>query len=110
LSLARWTWLAVAVQLLCVEFVSMARGDELLTGALRSATSRWMIWPAVFGALCGHFFGDKGAPQYAWVVLVPMTAAVLWHDIFIRSVVPPHSYLELFLLFLGVGAFCWGSR
>lgn len=110
MTYARWTWLAVAAQLLAVEAFALVRGDELLTEALRSGLGRWMLWPAVFGALSGHFFGERGTPFWAAWVLLPMGVAVLWHDLFRRTAVPPHSHLELFLLFFGVGAFFWGSR
>lgn len=110
MTLARWTWLAVAAQLLVVEIVALLTGRELLTNALRAGLDRYLLWPAIFGALCGHFFGEKGGPTWGPSILIAAALGVLWHDLVVRDTIAPHSHFELFVLFAGAGAWLWGSR
>lgn len=109
MTYAAWTWIAVGVQLLAVEAIALARGDQLLTDAMRAGSNRWLLWPALFGTLCGHFFGRASAPAWSPWLLAPLGLAILTHDFVLRRSIAD-SHLEFFLLFVGIGAFLWGSR
>jgi hypothetical protein len=104
------TWVFVGVQLAIVEGITFALGDPPLTQAMRSGAGRWMLWPALFGLFSGHFFGQKGGPRWGPGVLLLMVLAVAYRDLFLRDPVPRDTHLEVCLLFLGAGAWLWGSR
>jgi hypothetical protein len=104
------TWVAAGLLLLVVEVVALVRGDPPLTASMRDGAARWFLWPALLGTLCGHFFGTKGGPRYGAVLLVALCLAVLYRDLFVRDPVPRGTHLEVFVLFLGLGAWLWGSR
>jgi hypothetical protein len=103
-------WLAAGIFLLAVEGVAGVRGDPLLTDAMRAGARRWLLWPALFGTLCGHFFGESTLPQWAAWFIVPLGLAVLARDLFVGSEVAPINHLAFCLLFVGLGAVLWGSR
>lgn len=106
-----WTWVGVGLALLVVEVIALVRGDPPLTSSMRSGAVRWMLWPALFGTLCGHFFGTRGSwPSWTSTILIVLAVAVIVRDLWIRDPVPRASHMELFLLFLGLGAWLWGSR
>lgn len=104
------TWVLAGVLLLVVEVVALVRGDPPLTASMRDGAERWFLWPALFGSLSGHFFGSRGGPRYGALVLVVLALAVLYRDLFVRDPVPRATHLEVFLVFLGLGAWLWGSR
>jgi uncharacterized protein YqgC (DUF456 family) len=103
-------WVVFGLGLLGVEIVALVRGDGLLTDSMRSGAQRWMLWPALFGALSGHFFGTRGGPVFGPWFLAGLGALVLYRDLFLRDRIPAATHLEVFLVFLGLGAWLWGSR
>lgn len=103
-------WVFFGLGLLVVEIVALIRGDPPLTDAMRSGAQRWMLWPALFGVMCGHFFGSKGGPAWGPFVLIGLGVAVLYRDFFLRDRIPSGTHMEIFLVFLGLGAWLWGSR
>lgn len=107
---AEWMWVIVGIELAIMEALSFYLKVPPLTSAMRNGSVRWMLWPAVFGTLCGHFFGTAGAPKGTVYILFPLAAAVLYRDFFVHDVVPRSTHMEVFLLFLGIGAWVWGSR
>jgi hypothetical protein len=106
-----WTWVSVAIQLLIVEAYALITGHPPLTASLRHGAERWMLWPAVFGALSGHFFGTRVVNVW-WAPLcaTPLVAVVLYRDFFVRDLLPPNIHMEVFLVFLALGAALWGVR
>lgn len=104
------TWILCGIGLLVVEIIALVRGDPPLTDAMRDGARRWMLWPALFGTLSGHFFGSRGAPAWGPLVLCAIGVAVLWRDLFLRDRIPAATHLEIFILFVGLGAWLWGSR
>ena len=103
-------WLTSGVFLLIVEFVALIRGDKLLTDAMRSGSNRWLLWPAMFGTLCGHFFGESTLPAWCAWLIVPLGMAVLARDLFIESTVSPLNHFTICIIFMGLGAELWGAR
>jgi uncharacterized protein YqgC (DUF456 family) len=103
------TWVLFGLGLLVVEIVALVRGDPPLTDAMRSGAGRWMLWPALFGTFCGHFFGTAGAPKWGPYVLVALGALVLYRDLFLRDRITV-GQIEVCILFLGLGSWLWGSR
>lgn len=110
MTYAGWTWLVVVLELLGVELVAGIRHDPLLTDAMRSGAGRWLLWPAAFGTLCGHFFGSSTLPPWCAWFIVPLGLAVLTRDLLIGSQVAPSMHLVFCLLFTALGALLWGSR
>lgn len=110
MTYAQAAWVVFALGLLAVEVVALVRGDQLLTDAMRAGASRWMLWPAIFGALSGHFFGSRGGPAYGPCFLAGLGCLVVCRDLFLRDRIPAATHLEVFLVFLGLGAWLWGSR
>jgi uncharacterized protein YqgC (DUF456 family) len=104
------TWVFFGFGLLVVEIIALVRGDPPLTDAMRSGAERWMLWPALWGTLCGHFFGSKGGPTWGPFILVGLALLVLYRDFFLRDRVPSATHLEVCLIFVGLGAWLWGSR
>lgn len=104
------TWVAVGLQLLAVEVFALVRGDALLTDSIRAGATRWMLWPAIFGALSGHFYGSRGGPAWGPWLLAGLGALVLLRDLLLRDRIPSATHLEVLLVFLGLGAWLWGSR
>ena len=104
------TWVSCGVGLLIVEVIALVRGDPPLTDAMRQGSQRWMLWPALFGTLSGHFFGSRGGPTWGPFVLVALGVAVIYRDLFLRDVIPSATHMEVFLVFLGLGAWLWGGR
>lgn len=103
-------WLAAGFGLLGVEIAALIRHDPLLTDAMRAGSNRWLLWPAVFGTLCGHFFGSSTLPSWCALFIVPLGVAVLARDFFIGSQVAPAMHLSFCLLFMALGSLLWGSR
>lgn len=104
------TWVFFGVGLLIVEIVALWRGDPPLTDAMRSGSQRWMLWPALWGALSGHFFGSRGGPTWGPHILIALGILVICRDLILRDRVPAATHMEIFLVFLGLGAWLWGSR
>jgi hypothetical protein len=104
------TWLLCAGLLLSVEAWALGHGDPPLTDAMRSGANRWLLWPAAFGTLCGHFFGSSTLPPWcAWFIL-PLGMAVVLRDFLIGSQVAPSMHMAFCLGFLALGWLLWGSR
>jgi hypothetical protein len=104
------TWVVCGLILLVVEAVALIRGDPPLTDAIRRGSDRWLLWPATFGTLSGHFFGDAGGPAWGPAVLIALALFVLYRDLFARALLTATPHMSIFLLFLGLGAWLWGSR
>ena len=104
------TWVLFGFGLLIVEVIALIRGDPPLTDAMRTGAHRWVLWPALFGTLSGHFFGSSGGPTWGPWILVGLGLFVLYHDFFMRSDIVHYSQLEICIIFLGLGAWLWGSR
>lgn len=104
------TWVLFGIGLLVVEFIAIAKGDPPLTDAMRRGALRWMLWPALFGMLSGHFFGSAGAPRWGVFILFSLMGGVLVRDLFFPERVPQWTHLEIFLIFVGLGAWLWGAR
>ena len=102
------TWVLFGVGLLVVEIIALLRGDPPLTDAMRTGAERWMLWPALFGTLSGHFFGSKVGPAWGPYVLVLLGAAVVMRDLWLRDRLTLFMPLEVFLVFLSLGAALWG--
>lgn len=103
-------WVLLGFGLLGVEIVALIRGDPPLTDAMRMGSKRWMLWPALFGTMSGHFFGSKGGPTWGPWVLAALGVAVIYRDLFLRDRIASATHMEIFLVFLGLGAWLWGSR
>jgi hypothetical protein len=103
-------WVLCGLGLLVVEVVALLRGDPPLTDAMRRGAARWMLWPALFGTLSGHFFGSAGGPRWGPWLLVALGLAVVARDVVLRDRVPSAPHLEVFLVFVGLGAWLWGAR
>ena len=104
------TWVVFGFGLLIVEIIALAKGDPPLTDAMRTGSNRWMLWPALFGVMSGHFFGSAGGLKHGPLILVAVGLLVLYRDLFIGNSIPQATHMETFLLFLGLGAWLWGSR
>lgn len=105
-----WTWVLVGLELLAVEVYALIRHDPLLTDALRLGSTRWMIWPALFGGFVGHFYGERGGPVWGPWLLLGLALLVLARDLFIKTPVPAITHMSIVLIFMGLGAWLWGSR
>lgn len=104
-------WLVAGTGLLIVELVALVRGDPLLTDAMRAGAQRWLLWPAIFGVLSGHFFGIREGPTWGPWVIAGLAMLVLARDLgWGSNRIPVPSQLELFLLFVALGAWLWGAR
>jgi hypothetical protein len=103
-------WVLCGVGLLVVEVIALLRGDPPLTDAMRQGSDRWLLWPALWGVLAGHFFGEAGGPAWGPSVLVLAGAGVIYRDLFARGLVVAAPHMSIFLLFLGLGAWLWGAR
>jgi len=110
MTYTQWAWINCSIFLLVIEAVALIRGDALLTDAMRTGANRWLLWPAVFGTLCGHFFGASTLPAWTAWFLVPLGLGILARDLFIGSQVAPINHLTVCILFIGIGALLWGSR
>ena len=104
------TWVFFGGGLFVVEVVALVRGDPPLTDAMRAGPQRWMLWPALFGTMCGHFFGSRGAPTWGPYLLAAIGVLVAVRDLFLRDRIPSATHLEVCLVFVGLGAWLWGSR
>ena len=102
------TWVLVGAQLAIVEAYCLIVGDPPLTDAMRSGAGRWLIWPAGFGVLCGHFFGERTGPKWGPLVLIGVGAWILYRDLFVRDPVLQPTQLNVCLIFFGLGALLWG--
>jgi len=110
LAYTQITWLICGFGLLIVEIIALVKGDPPLTDAMRQGSQRWMLWPALFGTMCGHFFGSSGSARFGPGVMIALGLVVLYRDLFVKDFLPPANHMEIFLLFLGLGAWLWGSR
>jgi hypothetical protein len=104
------SWVVFGGGLLGVELVAIARGDPPLTDAMRAGSARWSLWPALFGTMCGHFFGSRGGPAWGPWVLLGLGVLLLAKDLFLWQRIPQATQLEWCLLFIGLGAWLWGAR
>lgn len=105
-----WTWVIIGLELLGVEIFALINKDPLLTDSMREGSNRWMLWPALFGTMCGHFFGSRGGPSWGPAILIVLALAVVYRDLAMRDAVPTATHMEIFLVFLGLGSWFWGSR
>jgi hypothetical protein len=110
MSYTQIAWVAFGGGLFVVEMIAIARGDPPLTDAMRVGATRWMLWPALWGTLSGHFFGSRGGPRWGPFVLLALGVAILARDLWFWNRVPPYSSLEILLVFIGLGAWLWGAR
>jgi len=104
------TWVVCGVALLIVEVIALIRGDPPLTDAMREGSQRWMLWPALYGTMGGHFFGSRGGPWWGPMALAGLGLAVIYRDLFLRDRIPTATHMEVYIMFTGLGAWLWGSR
>jgi hypothetical protein len=104
------TWVLIGLQLLAVEAFAGFRGDPLLTDAIREGSSRWLLWPALYGTLGGHFFGERGGPAWGPWALLALGLVILYRDLFVKTEVSVVTQFAMLLIFQGLGAWLWGSR
>jgi hypothetical protein len=116
LTVTRAVLLAVACVLLAVEAAGLVwpRALPLISPTMRWDGLRWVVWPAGYGVLGGHFWSPAWL-RFDWAVragpwvLVPFGVGILLFD-FLGPRVSPEAAFLLMLGCVFVGAVFWSQR
>lgn len=102
--------LAIGLVALAVEVVAAVVGDPLISPTMRHDGARWMLWPAGWGVLGGHFYGPLVTrPAWGPYVLIGVGVIILGRDLFLRTRLSPAGLCVVFLAGAVAGAIFWAQ-